>query len=107
MSILSLAHVNLTIPAGTLAEAQEFYGTTLGLTPRPVPHLQRDSLAWFDIGNSGQQVHIAFGDVKELEDNLPSTAGAEAKDEVVWGGARRHPCFKLGSGVELVKVCVM
>ncbi|KIV92175.1 hypothetical protein PV10_06635 [Exophiala mesophila] len=101
MSVLSIAHVNLTVPAGTLAQANEFYGTTLGLTPRPVPHLQRDSLAWFDIGDSGQQVHIAFGDVKELEDNLPK---GETGEDKAWTGTRRHPCFKVGSGEELLKL---
>ena len=106
MSILSLAHVNLTVPSGTLAQANEFYGTTLGLTARPVPALQRDSLAWFDIGDSGQQVHIAFGDGRELRDNLPDAegdggaGGASSK----WAGTRRHPCFRLASGEELVKV---
>lgn len=78
--IAGLAHVNLTVPEGTLPLANEFYGTTLGLTPRPVPHLQKDRLAWFDIGSSGQQVHIAHGAPTDFE-----------KDSA------RHPCFKLES----------
>ena len=44
-----LAHVNLTVPEGTLDLANEFYANTLGLTPRPVPALQKDTLAWYDI----------------------------------------------------------
>lgn len=47
--ISGLAHINLTVPKDTLAAATEFYGTTLGLTPRPVPSLQCGTLAWFDI----------------------------------------------------------
>jgi len=69
--------VNLLVPQGTLALAESFYGTTLGLTRVPVPVLQKDELAWFDITPGGQQVHIAFG-----PNDLKS---------------RRHPCFRLES----------
>lgn len=44
--IAGLAHVNILIPAGTLDQANTFYGDTLGLKARPVPELQRGSLAW-------------------------------------------------------------
>lgn len=44
--ISGLAHVNLTVPAGTLDQANAFYGDTLGLTARPVPQLQKGTLAW-------------------------------------------------------------
>lgn len=44
--ISGLAHVNLVVPMGTMDSANEFYGNTLGLTARPVPQLQKDSLAW-------------------------------------------------------------
>ena len=81
--ITGIAHVNLTVPSGTLAEAEEFYGATLGLTRRPVPQLQKDRLAWFDIGSSGQQVHIAFG----------------SNDE-----SSRHPCFRLESPEKLLEL---
>ena len=71
--ITGIAHVNLTVPAGTLEQANAFYGETLGLKARPVPQLQKGTLAWygltskcwriltdkdrFDIADSGQQVH--------------------------------------------------
>jgi hypothetical protein len=42
-----LAHVNITVPEGTLDSAYEFYVNTVGLTPSPVPALQKDSLAWY------------------------------------------------------------
>ena len=81
MSISGLAHVNLVVPEGSLDLANEFYGEILGLKPRPVPELQRGQLAWFDIGESGQQVHIAYGpDEKE---------------------SKRHPCFALPSAEAL------
>ncbi|KAF7555486.1 hypothetical protein G7Z17_g2172 [Cylindrodendrum hubeiense] len=76
--IAGIAHVNLTVPEGTLDLANEFYANTLGLTPRPVPALQKGTLAWFDIGSSGQQIHVAFGRNADLESS-------------------RHPCFKLES----------
>lgn len=44
--LTGIAHVNLTVPPGTLDQANEFYGNTLGMHRVPVPHLQRDTLAW-------------------------------------------------------------
>ncbi|KAF2720114.1 hypothetical protein K431DRAFT_286120 [Polychaeton citri CBS 116435] len=84
--ISGLAHVNLTVPPSTLHLADEFYADTLGLSKRPVPELQRHTLAWFDIGASGQQVHIAFG----KEPNEPK--------------ASRHPCFRLESPEALLQL---
>ncbi|KAL6702895.1 hypothetical protein ACN47E_000857 [Coniothyrium glycines] len=77
--ITGIHHINLVVPPYTLHLAHAFYATTLGFTPRPVPHLQRTTLAWFDIGSSGQQVHIAFG-----------------KPEDFTHTSSRHPCFKGG-----------
>jgi hypothetical protein len=47
--ITGIAHVNLTVPAETLAQAEEFYGGTLQLQSTPVPELQRGTLAWYVI----------------------------------------------------------
>ncbi|KAF2633836.1 hypothetical protein BU25DRAFT_13789 [Macroventuria anomochaeta] len=85
--ITGLHHINLVVPPETLHLAEEFYSGTLGLTPRAVPQLQRETLAWFDIGTSGQQVHIAFGKPEDF--TTPSS---------------RHPCFRVGSEEELVKL---
>ncbi|KAJ5083889.1 hypothetical protein NUU61_008468 [Penicillium alfredii] len=79
--ITGIAHINLTVPQDTLDQAEEFYGTTLGLTSTPVPVLQKGTIAWFNIGSSAQQVHITFGPTD------PSSS--------------RHPCFKLASRQEL------
>ena len=81
--ITGIAHINLTVPPDTLPLAEEFYGATLGLTRRAVPQLQKDRLAWFDIGSSGQQVHIAFGE------NDSSS---------------RHPCFRIESPEKLLEL---
>jgi catechol 2,3-dioxygenase-like lactoylglutathione lyase family enzyme len=45
--IQGIAHVNLTVPAGTLEAAAEFYEGVLGLKRVPVPVLQKDILAWY------------------------------------------------------------
>jgi catechol 2,3-dioxygenase-like lactoylglutathione lyase family enzyme len=44
--ITGIAHVNLTVPAGTLDLAESFYSDTLGLKRVPVPVLQQGTLAW-------------------------------------------------------------
>ncbi|KAK1830422.1 hypothetical protein QBC39DRAFT_112388 [Podospora conica] len=88
--ITGLHHVNILVPPGTLPLAHAFYGTTLLLTPVPVPSAQTASLAWFNIASSGQQLHVAFG--RDPEDFTP-----EARK------ARRHPCFRVGGGVDELK----
>jgi catechol 2,3-dioxygenase-like lactoylglutathione lyase family enzyme len=45
--ITGIAHVNLTVPEGSLDEAEAFYAGTLGFTRIEVPVLQRGTLAWF------------------------------------------------------------
>jgi len=82
--IIGIAHVNLTVPSGTLEYAAEFYGTTLGLTRVAVPVLQKHELAWFDITLKGQQIHISSSSP------LPNEPTAS-----------RHPCFKLESKEKL------
>jgi len=47
MPITGIAHVNITVPAGTLEEAAAFYAGTLGFTRIAVPVLQKDTLAWY------------------------------------------------------------
>lgn len=44
--LTGIAHVNLTVPEGTLSLAEDFYGKTLGMQRVPVPALQKDMLAW-------------------------------------------------------------
>jgi len=82
--LTGIAHINLTVPPGTLSAAAAFYSSTLGMTRVPVPAAQKDTLAWFNIADSGQQVHI-------------SSAGGAANDPK----AARHPCFKVASAETL------
>ena len=44
--LTGIAHVNLTVPAGTLHQAEAFYGDTLGMQSVPVPALQKNTLRW-------------------------------------------------------------
>jgi catechol 2,3-dioxygenase-like lactoylglutathione lyase family enzyme len=85
--ISAIHHINLVVPPSNLPHAVTFYATTLGLTPRPVPHLQKDTLAWFDIGTSGQQVHVAIG-----------------KPEDFAHSSSRHPCFRVESAEKLMEL---
>ncbi|KAJ5770592.1 uncharacterized protein N7511_002643 [Penicillium nucicola] len=79
--ISGIAHVNLTMPKGTLDHAKEFYGTTLGLVSAPVPELQIGTILWFNLGSSGQQIHVSVGTTDPT--------------------ATRHPCFKLDTREDL------
>ncbi|EAU31725.1 conserved hypothetical protein [Aspergillus terreus NIH2624] len=76
--ITGIAHTNLLVPEGTLDNAHEFYAGTLGLTASPVPQLQKNTTAWFNITPDGsQQIHIAFGTNER--------------------GSPRHPCLRVSS----------
>lgn len=44
--LTGIAHINLTVPDGTLDLAEGFYSKTLGMHRVPVPVLQKDRLAW-------------------------------------------------------------
>ncbi|KAL4792406.1 hypothetical protein BDV19DRAFT_368789 [Aspergillus venezuelensis] len=80
--ISGIAHINLLVPEGSLDAAESFYGETLGLTSAPVPHLQKGTILWFNIGTSTQQIHVAPG----INESKTS---------------KRHPCFKLESQEKL------
>lgn len=88
--ISGLAHVNLVVPSGSLSSAHAFYGDTLGLISSPVPALQHGRLAWFNIADSGQQIHIAFGRDIDFE-------GAATKSS-------RHPCFRIARPESLLEL---
>ncbi|EGO55769.1 hypothetical protein NEUTE1DRAFT_67742 [Neurospora tetrasperma FGSC 2508] len=90
------SEVNILVPPSTLHLATSFYGTTLGLIPRPVPALQQGTLAWFDFSlqESGvqqqqqQQLHFALG--RPDIDFTPEARNAD-----------RHPCFRVGNAEKL------
>ncbi|KAJ6120401.1 hypothetical protein N7523_004681 [Penicillium sp. IBT 18751x] len=82
--ISGIAHVNITVHPGTLPQAEDFYVKTLGLVLAPVPELQRGTILWFNIGSSGQQIHVTEGPTDPEHS--------------------RHPCFKLPSLDELEEI---
>lgn len=90
--ITGLHHINLTVPHNTLDQATTFYAKTLGLNPRPVPAAQTHELAWFDIGASGQQVHVSL---PKHDGDLNTNTNASLS---------RHPCFRVGSPEALLKL---
>ncbi|KAL7422674.1 hypothetical protein Q5752_001965 [Cryptotrichosporon argae] len=89
----ALQHVNLPVPAGTLPLAQEFYGAVLGFASDPVPHLQKDVLLWFRIGDGPQQIHVSHqnGPMPQTLSSghpcftLPSAEALDALQRRVWG----------------------
>ncbi|KAI2628212.1 hypothetical protein GGS21DRAFT_492862 [Xylaria nigripes] len=83
--IAGIHHINLVVPQNTLEEAAIFYGETLGLTPRAAPALLSGSFLWFDIGTSGQQVHIACGQPEDFSFE-----------------SLRHPCFRIADAEQLL-----
>lgn len=90
--ISGLDHVNLLVPPHTLNLAKAFYTGVLGLGQAQVPKSKQAHLAWFNIGNSGQQIHITS------EHHL-SQAQMKAQAE-----SPRHPCFKILTEEKLDKV---
>ncbi|KAK4688576.1 hypothetical protein P7C73_g1555, partial [Tremellales sp. Uapishka_1] len=82
-SPIALQHINLVVKRGTLDLAREFYADTVGFGIDKVPALQKDTLAWFRIGDGPQQIHIAFEGVPGHPDPSPLSS--------------RHPCFMLPS----------
>ena len=57
MTVVTIDHVQLAMPAGGEASAQEFYEGLLGLSrvPKP-PHLERRGGCWFE--NDSVKVHL-------------------------------------------------
>ncbi len=71
MAIVSLQHVQMTIPAGQAAEARRFYGELLGLEEIPRPQSLSDAGrtgAWYRIGD--QELHVRFETDPEGEPGL-------------------------------------
>jgi len=66
--VVSLSHVNVTVPAEAEAAAKTFYQTVLGLKEIPKPAGTRQNLgAWYELG--GLQLHLS---VEEKATNAAS-----------------------------------
>ena len=55
--ISGIAHVNILVPPGSLDKAVSFYSGTLGLSSRPVPELQKGTLAWYVWSKGRREQH--------------------------------------------------
>jgi len=82
-------HINFLVPPNTLHLAQAFYAGTLGMTRVPAPPSTKGLIGWFNIGNSGQQLHL---DSREVIG--PSQMKAQTESS-------RHPCFRVSSQEKL------
>ncbi|KAK5070496.1 hypothetical protein LTR64_000167 [Lithohypha guttulata] len=87
--VIGWDHVNFLVQPHTLHLARAFYYGVLGLEPTPVPESKKAHLMWFNIGNSGQQLHVT-------SEHDFSQAQLKAQSE-----SPRHPCFKVPSQEKL------
>ena len=58
--VISLHHVNVTVPAELEAASKDFYGEVLGLKQIPKLATSRQSGAWYEIGDA--QLHLSIDD---------------------------------------------
>jgi len=58
--VISLHHVNVTVPAELEAASKDFYGSVLGLKQISKPATSRQHGAWYEIG--GAQLHVSIDD---------------------------------------------
>jgi catechol 2,3-dioxygenase-like lactoylglutathione lyase family enzyme len=76
IGIISVNHVNVTVPAAQEANARHFYGVVLGLPQIPKPEGPRQSIgAWYQLG--GTQLHLS------IEDDVQNDA------------SDRHVCYQV------------
>jgi catechol 2,3-dioxygenase-like lactoylglutathione lyase family enzyme len=116
---MRLHHVNVVVPVGETETVARFYADVLGLrrVGKPEP-LQANAGAWFDIDDTGAQVHVSerggerhpdahFGIVVDDFDSVLSrlsSAGAWWHDqEDVFGGRRGFTRDPAGNRVELLE----
>ena len=71
--MITLHHVNVTVPSELEQQTKQFYGEVLGLEQAPKPSTSRQSGAWYQIGPN--QLHLSV----EAEDSGPLSS--------------RHVCF--------------
>jgi catechol 2,3-dioxygenase-like lactoylglutathione lyase family enzyme len=73
VTVITLHHVNVTVPRELERQAKEFYGAVLGLEQVPKPSGSRPSGAWYQIGAT--QLHLS------VENERPGSLSS------------RHVCF--------------
>ena len=117
MTLVAIDHVQLAMPAGGEASAQEFYEDLLGLrrVPKP-PHLERRGGCWFE--NETVKIHLGVdADFRPARKAHPAlvvegldglveslrTAGAPVREEPIDGRLRAYVDDPFGNRIELVE----
>src|SRR5436190_837912 len=116
MTLLTLDHVQLAMPAGREAEARAFYVGVLGLEPRDKPaDLARRGGCWFESGtvkvhlgidadfHPAGKAHPAFlvDDVRGLARNAEAGGYRVVSDEPLEGYDRLYVYDPFGNRIEL------
>jgi catechol 2,3-dioxygenase-like lactoylglutathione lyase family enzyme len=116
---MRLHHVNVVVPPGATGNVVDFYAATLGLrrVAKPTEGVAQSG-AWFDIDDSGSQVHVSeregerhpqthFGLVVDDFDDVLSRlrdAGAPWEDQPpIFGGRRGFTRDPEGNRVEILE----
>jgi catechol 2,3-dioxygenase-like lactoylglutathione lyase family enzyme len=116
---MRLHHVNVVVPPGATERVVGFYADTLGLrqVPKPAEGVAQSG-AWFDIGDTGSQVHVSerdgerhpqthFGLVVDDYDAVLSRLSAAAapwEDQPqIFGGRRGFTRDPEGNRVEILE----
>jgi catechol 2,3-dioxygenase-like lactoylglutathione lyase family enzyme len=91
--VISLHHVNVTVPPELEAATKEFYSSVLGLQQVPKPAAARQSGAWYQIGEN--QLHLS------VEDERPEALSSRHVCFTVSDLAEAEKRFR-GAGVEVI-----
>ena len=117
MTVVAIDHVQLAMPAGGEASAQEFYEGLLGLrrVPKP-PHLERRGGCWFE--NETVKIHLGVdADFRPARKAHPAlvvegldhlvehlqAAGVRVRDEPLNGRLRVYADDPFGNRIELLE----
>ena len=118
MTVVAIDHVQLAMPEGGEASAQEFYEGLLGLrrVPKP-PHLERRGGCWFE--NDSVKVHLGVDadfrparkahpalvvqDLDRLVERLRAAGVTVHDDERLGGHARAFVDDPFGNRIELLE----
>jgi catechol 2,3-dioxygenase-like lactoylglutathione lyase family enzyme len=118
MSMASLHHVQIAMPAGREDEARRFYGDLLGLRELPKPeHLRPRGGVWFATGSlelhlgvdpafrAAKKAHVALqvADLPRLRERLLAKRLPVVEDEPLAGYARFYTEDPFGNRVEVLE----
>lgn len=91
--VISLHHVNITVPPDLEEAAKNFYGSVIGLHQVPKPAASRQSGAWYQIGAT--QLHLSVA----AEESAPVSSRHVCFTVSDLGGAERK--FR-SAGIEII-----